>query len=632
MQILLAGAAILGVGLSLSFIAPLWLAAFGALAGGALAIEGTLNLYKGFATRRTIGRIDRAWIRPQPHDRPTVLGGLASLRRRLDRAIDHALPQPHAGLLSAVLLGVRSDIPASVMNDLRGSGLIHLIAISGYNVTLLAIVIRRAAGFALGRRGVWVAIALLPLYAILVGGDPPVVRATIMAELVLVAWLLGRESDLLVSLAVTGAAMVFLDPAILFDPGFQLSFVATAGLALLAPRIADRLTAMPRVLAELIAITVSAQLLVTPLLILHFGNVSLTAVPANILTVGFSPWVMLTGIVVMFWSLFALPALEFVTWAAWAPIEYLLRIAAFAGDTGLARVRVPSVPGWSVSIAYLLTAGMLWRLGRPEKTTTEAGATPPGRFAAAALVVLVFLAPPVIGGAFELLRHRPQLELHALLSGKRPALYGRTAAGTNFMIVGSEHSEPLLDRALPFYDGGIDLIILPEARQSVTNVVATVAAGRNINRLWVPDLDLGPSAFGAGRDRHVITVDATTVVEILPPVGDSPESAIRLVTAGFSILIPPSTSPLTPPPSWRSDLVMLGDRPPSTFTTPAFLRSIHADILVAGLGPGGAAVIVPGDTLSHTVAPHPPSHQSSGGAAVRLEQTDNEYSLTFVRS
>ncbi len=187
------------------------------------------------------------------------------------------------------------------MSDLRGSGLIHLIAISGYNVTLRAIVIRRAAGFALGRRGVWAAIILLPLYAVFVGGDPPVVRATIMAELVLVAWLLERQSNLLISLAITGAAMVFLDPAILFSASFQLSFIATASLALLA---------------ELIAITVSAQLLVTPLLILHFGNVSLMAVPTNILAIGFSPRIMLTGIVAMLWSLFALPALEVITWAA----------------------------------------------------------------------------------------------------------------------------------------------------------------------------------------------------------------------------------------------------------------------------------------------------------------------------
>ena len=599
--------------------------------GARLGIEGSLRLYRNYESRRTIGRVDGAWISSRPADRPTVAGGMASVRRRLDRAIHDALPEPHAGLLSAILLGVRADIPAAVMQDLRDSGLIHLIAISGYNVTLLAIVIRRTAGLALGRRGIWIAIALLPLYAILVGGDPPVVRATIMAELVLLAWLLGRESDLLVSLAVTGAAMVLLDPDILFNPGFQLSFVATAGLALLAPRIADRLSALPRVLAELIAITVSAQLLVTPLLVLHFGGISLVAIPANVLAVGFSPWVMLTGIVAMLWSVFGLPALEAITWSVWAPIEYLLRIAALAGDTGLARVPVPPAPGWSVAAVYLLTAGLLWRLGRPAEPTTEAGATAPARFAVVSLVVLAFVAPPLIGGVAELMRVRPELQIHALLTGKRPSIYGRTAAGTNFMIVGSGHSEPLLDRALPFYDGDLDLVILPDADRRATDVVAAVAAGRKIDRLWTPQLDLGPEAFVAGRDRHLIPIDFGTTVEILPPVGTSAEFTIRLVAGDFTVLLPPSTAPLSPPTAWRADLLLFGDRPPSAFITPEFLDATGANALIAALGPDGAAVIVPAAMFPHTPVATSPI-PASNGPAVRLEQTGNQYLASFVRS
>jgi hypothetical protein len=140
------------------------------------------------------------------------------------------------------------------------------------------------------------------------------------------------------------------------------------------------------------------------------------------------------------------------------------------------------------------------------------------------------------------------------------------------------------------------------------------------------------AAAAASRDRYVINVDSATTVEILPPVGLSQESAIRLVSGDLSLFIPPSTTPLTPPPSWRADLVLLGNQPPPAFTTPEFLDSTGAAALVAGLGPGGTAVIIPGDSLSDTVASAPPTHQSSGGAAVRLRQTGAEYSITFVRS
>ncbi len=147
------------------------------------------------------------------------------------------------------------------------------------------------------------------------------------------------------------------------------------------------------------------------------------------------------------------------------------------------------------------------------------------------------------------------------------------------------------------------------------------------------DLSSPPdNLLAAGRDRYSINLDSKTTVKTLSSVGVSPESAIRLVSGDLSLLIPRSIAPLTPPPSWRADLVVLGNRPPSTFTTPAFLDSTGAAALVAGLGPGGSAVIRPGGSLSDTVAPGPPAHQSSSGAAVRLQQTGVEYSITFVRS
>ena len=190
---------------------------------------------------------------------------------------------------------------------MNAAGLTHLIAISGYNITLLAMVIRRLAGVLFGRRAVFVVMAVLPMYAALVGADPPVVRATIMAELVLFAWIVGRESHLLTTLMLSAAAMTLADPDILGQVSFQLSFVATLGLVTLAPRISAALGFMPRLLAEVIAVAVAAQILVSPLLAIHFGRLSLLAVPANVMATPISPWVMSTGALTSIWSLVGLP-------------------------------------------------------------------------------------------------------------------------------------------------------------------------------------------------------------------------------------------------------------------------------------------------------------------------------------
>jgi len=238
-------------------------------------------------------------------------------------------------------------------------------------------------------------------------------------------------------------------------------------------------------------------------------------------------------------------------------------------------------------------------------------------------VVVAFVVPPLLGGAVALLRAPPELQVHALLTGARPAIYGRTAAGSNFMIVGSGHSEPLLDRALPFHDGDLDLVILLDSSRRATDVVAAVAQGRRIARVWTPELDLAAGAFADGRDREIIAIDAATRVEVLRPVGESTEFAVRLVAGEFSLLLPPGTAPLTTPPQWRGDLVLLGDRPPPAFATAGFRDATGADALLAGLGGSGRAVIVPGDA---------PVRRAKDGAAVRLEQTGGAYSVTFVRS
>ena len=285
----------------------------GSTPGQDLEVSGILRLYDpppSDPRRFPIGRIDRPVVEIRPGSGGGATGLLAKVRNRIDRAIKQALPEPHSALLSAILLGIRGDIPRPLINDMNAAGLTHLIAISGYNVTLLAMVIRRLAGVLFGRRAVFVVMAVLPMYAALVGADPPVVRATILAELVLFAWIVGRESHLLTTLMLSAAAMTLADPDILGQVSFQLSFVATLGLVTLAPRISAALGFMPRLLAEVIAVAVAAQILVSPLLAIHFGRLSLLAVPANVMATPISPWVMSTGALTSIWSLVGLPGRE----------------------------------------------------------------------------------------------------------------------------------------------------------------------------------------------------------------------------------------------------------------------------------------------------------------------------------
>ena len=238
-------------------------------------------------------------------------------------------------------MGKRSSLPGDLRNDFLASGLIHVVAISGFNITLVALAVRRLAGWLIGRYSVLLAMLALPLYAALAGGEPSVVRATLMGELILLAWLLGRDTDALTALAAAALAIVLIDPSALADVGFQLSFAGTLGLVVIAPGLSEWLrmrVRLPRLAAEPLAVTATASLMVTPIIAHTFERLQLAAIPANLLALAAPVWIMATGAPVAVWAAAGWPFGEVLAWAAWVPLEYLIQ-AARPGRHAAGRLR-----------------------------------------------------------------------------------------------------------------------------------------------------------------------------------------------------------------------------------------------------------------------------------------------------
>ena len=321
-----------------------------------------------------VGRLDASSIRVLEQGEAPDSGWLPQLRQHIDRSLRAALPEPHGSLLSAMLVGMRHGLPTGLRDDFVSSGLIHIVAISGFNITLVALAIRRLAGWVIGRYGVTLAAVLLPLYAVLAGAEPSVVRATIMGELLLLAWIAGRDADTLTALSLAGAAMVLVQPQALADVGFQLSFAGTVGLVVLAPWLArflrERLRA-PRLAAEFLAGTVAASVMVTPIIAHTFGRFQMMAVPANLLALAAPPWVMATGIPLAGWASLGLPGTETVAWAAWVPLEYLIRSAQIAAGLPGASVPVEGFDLTYAAVSYGCLAAAVVLLGRAGRTEPE---------------------------------------------------------------------------------------------------------------------------------------------------------------------------------------------------------------------------------------------------------------------
>jgi competence protein ComEC len=289
--------------------------------GDLLELEGKLSAPQNTPTFDYGAYLDRRGIAstmefPSAHrighedDGPITATTLA-VRRRLSQALALALPEPQASLAQGVLLGQRSALPADVAAQLNDTNTSHLVVVSGENVVLVSTYATIALAWLVGRRrALALSIAAVFGYALLVGASPPVMRATIMGVLLVVAQLSGRPTHGLTSILFAAALMAGLDPRVLRDVSFQLSFAATAGIVYLASPLRRRIIEavawtlrsdeLPRWLgtafAEPLAVTLAAIFATAPLLALNFQRLSLVAVPANLLVVPAFPLILATSL------------------------------------------------------------------------------------------------------------------------------------------------------------------------------------------------------------------------------------------------------------------------------------------------------------------------------------------------
>jgi competence protein ComEC len=235
-------------------------------------------------------RILAGSARATPARRGGLAGALDSIRLRAERALEAGAAPPAAALLRGFVLGQDDRIAEPVREEFRRSGLAHILAVSGQNVALLialATPILALSGVPLGARR-WLLIALVALYVPVAGAGPSIQRAGVMGIAGILAALAGRPASRWYALGLAAAATLALDPRASADIGWQLSFAAVVGLALLAAPLARALGARPgagplrRALAEGAAMTLAATVATAPLIAHHFGVVSLTTLLANL--------------------------------------------------------------------------------------------------------------------------------------------------------------------------------------------------------------------------------------------------------------------------------------------------------------------------------------------------------------
>jgi competence protein ComEC len=261
-------------------------------AGNSVQVSGKLRRglgqYRGFVSYGQIAVIDNR------------TSAIASLRRKFIAGLQTALPEPAASFSAGLLIGQRSNLPDSIKQDLLMVGLTHIIAVSGYNVTIML----RASQNLIGRRSkrlsTFIALGLIGVFLLFTGSSASIVRAAIVSGLSIWAGYYGRRfrplNLITLAAAITAAANPFY---VWSDAGWYLSFLAFYGVLVLAPAISRHWTRrwQGSMLAMIALESLSAELMTMPYVLHMFGQMSLIGLPANVLVVTLVPLAMLLSLV-----------------------------------------------------------------------------------------------------------------------------------------------------------------------------------------------------------------------------------------------------------------------------------------------------------------------------------------------
>ncbi len=293
----------------------------------------------GFA-ELTVLRRDDSWIN--------------ELRRKFAAGMQSALPEPAASFGLGLLIGQRNTLPEENTEQLRHVGLTHIIAVSGYNLTIIVLACRRLLARHSKFQATFACLALIGIFLLITGTSPPIVRAAIISMLSIGAWYYGRTIKPLVLLSMAAAITILANPIYVWgNVSWYLSFLAFFGVLVLAPLITRRIMGdkEPKVLTGILIESACASTLVLPYILFIFGEMSLVSLPANLLVIPFIPFAMLLGLCAGLAGIFAPVIAGWLAWPAKWLLTYMLDVAHL-----LSRVPSAFVENINFPLVYMIVS------------------------------------------------------------------------------------------------------------------------------------------------------------------------------------------------------------------------------------------------------------------------------------
>lgn len=491
--------------------------------------------------------------------------GLYRLKNYALATVYRVFPDPEASLLAGILLGVDSGLPDDLQQDFKDTGTSHIIAISGFNIAIIAAIFLSLFGRAFGpRRGAVVAGIGIVFYTLLVGADAAVVRAAVMGVTALFARHFGRRQDGLVTLFAAGAGMCLYNPYYTQDVGFQLSFFATLGLILygeplsaLSARLLSKLNlhsstveSLSSVITDFFLLTLAAQITTLPIMAYHFNRLSLISFIANPFILPVQPAVMILGGLADILGMIFFPLGQLAAFAAWPFVAYTIRMVDFFGGVPGAAISV-DFPLWGVFAWYAALLGLtVGRVPLREffaSLKTRLPKIPTWGVIAALTLLAIFVWRAVLS--------LPDGKLHItfLDVNASDAILIETPNGDTALINGGESLSQLssqLGGRLPLTNRKLDWLIVASTRENQVAALPRLAERYPpANALWAGNVEASYPArsLNAWLTSHQVPVTRAAAGQKLDLGGgavltvlyaDERGAVLLLEYGGFRVLLP----------------------------------------------------------------------------------------------
>jgi competence protein ComEC len=542
-----------------------------------LAVGAALTLACGSLAAASADRVRRAlWacaaasglgvalrlvLGPIPGPDLAHLASLDGLRSELARALRILVPEPESGILLGIVLGDRTGVSRELADAFAVSGTMHLLAISGFNMTLVG----TGVAFALRGRAHPIVRAIATVgaivaYSVLVGLAPSVMRAALMASVASCGLASGRRAATANALCVAVTAMLFADPAAIADLGFLLSASATAGLVLWQAPLAERFGRLPGPLREGLATTLAASIPTLPLVAAAFGRVSLVSPLANLVAVPLFPPLMIAGAAASVLGAVSIDLARPLALLAYGCALALRTVVETFAGLPAAALSIPSGPvsGFVVAaIAAGATRLLVVGVGRVRIPAIPHPSLSPPRAVSLARPRAALIAIPLVimATAFAWPDPVPEVRVRALDIGQGDAYLVELGGATVLIDGGPDPARLLavLGASLPPWHRRIDVMVLTHAH--LDHGAGLIAAlDRYEVGMTVEPLGLNPGpladlwATGVARanaDRRVVRAGqrihvAGAVISVLAPDDDpridTPSLVLRIERGRFSAL------------------------------------------------------------------------------------------------